>query len=346
MTPSSSSSPPSRCMSASAAFQTTDDTDTEMGNRIGGFKKEAAAYLHVKAGGDAPPLFPSTGLFARLNEFPSGGRGTLVHDKVYRARDKLRHGVADVGPAADGALQHDRAALKGRGVDPPGRATTQVDVRLGFLLLADTVAVMASQHLPLSDLKTKISEALALVMAAGRPTGRARRAGLLVVALSALQGAVVTAAVRRVEVCVPQVVGQWTLWTGVQAAAEAIYQASVSCFLSGATPMSNCRPPIATMNALLHTSNSREMLTASLCREQRCQKILQSGSPSLVWPDDYQNWKFASVQLSLCLCHFLPPCLPSSPSSSSPPNWPCCILSTASHGPGDGWPAGVTRAVR
>jgi len=53
-------------------------------------------------------------------------------------------------------------------------------------------------------------------MAAGWPTGRARRAGLLVVTLSALQAAVVTAAVRRVEVCVPQVIGQWTLWTGVK----------------------------------------------------------------------------------------------------------------------------------
>lgn len=60
--------------------------------------------------------------------------------------------------------------------------------------------------------------ALALVMAAGLPTGRARRARLLVVVLAALQAAVVAAAVRRGEVRVPQVLGQRTLGTGVKQA--------------------------------------------------------------------------------------------------------------------------------
>lgn len=57
--------------------------------------------------------------------------------------------------------------------------------------------------------------AFALVMAR-LPTGRTWRALLLVVVLAALQAAVVTAAIRRREVCVPQVVGQRTLWTGVK----------------------------------------------------------------------------------------------------------------------------------
>lgn len=57
--------------------------------------------------------------------------------------------------------------------------------------------------------------AFALVVA-GLPVGRTRRARLLVVVLAALQAAVVTAAVRRREVRVPQVVGQRTLWTRVE----------------------------------------------------------------------------------------------------------------------------------
>lgn len=62
--------------------------------------------------------------------------------------------------------------------------------------------------------------ALALVMAAGLPTGRARRARLLVVVvvLAALQTIVVTAAIRWGEMRVPQVFGQRTLWTGVKEA--------------------------------------------------------------------------------------------------------------------------------
>lgn len=51
---------------------------------------------------------------------------------------------------------------------------------------------------------------------AGLPVGRTWRARLLVVVLAALQATVVTAAVRRREVRVPQVVGQRTLWTGVE----------------------------------------------------------------------------------------------------------------------------------
>ena len=60
--------------------------------------------------------------------------------------------------------------------------------------------------------------ALALVMATGLFTGRTRRAGLVVVVLAALQASIVTAAVRRGEVRVPQVLSQWTLWTGVEEA--------------------------------------------------------------------------------------------------------------------------------
>lgn len=66
-------------------------------------------------------------------------------------------GVADVGPTADGALQHDGASHGGRGVDPPGPTATRVDIGLGFLLLVVTVAVMARQHLPLPDLTVKTS---------------------------------------------------------------------------------------------------------------------------------------------------------------------------------------------
>lgn len=51
---------------------------------------------------------------------------------------------------------------------------------------------------------------------AGLPVGRTRRARLLVVELAALQASVLTAAVRRREVRVPQVVGQRTLWTRVE----------------------------------------------------------------------------------------------------------------------------------
>lgn len=61
-------------------------------------------------------------------------------------------------------------------------------------------------------------QSLALVMATGLPAGRAWRAWLLVIVLTTLQAAVVTAAVRRGEVRVPQVLSQWTPWTGVKEA--------------------------------------------------------------------------------------------------------------------------------
>lgn len=48
----------------------------------------------------------------------------------------ILHGVADVGPAADGALHHDGAGQQRRSMDPPRLTATQVDVRLGLLVLA------------------------------------------------------------------------------------------------------------------------------------------------------------------------------------------------------------------
>lgn len=51
-----------------------------------------------------------------------------------------------------------------------------------------------------------------------RPAGVTRRAQLLVMVLGALQAGVVTAAVRRREVRVPQVLSPRTLWTGVEEA--------------------------------------------------------------------------------------------------------------------------------
>lgn len=61
-------------------------------------------------------------------------------------------GVADVGPAADGTLQHDGAGHEGRRVARPRLAAPQVDVRLCLLQLACAVAMVTSQHLPLPDL--------------------------------------------------------------------------------------------------------------------------------------------------------------------------------------------------
>lgn len=49
-----------------------------------------------------------------------------------------------------------------------------------------------------------------------RPAGVTRRAQLLVMVLGALQAGVVTAAVRRREVRVPQVLSPRTLWAGVE----------------------------------------------------------------------------------------------------------------------------------
>lgn len=59
---------------------------------------------------------------------------------------------------------------------------------------SDTNAVM-DKH-TLSVCFSLYLTALALVMAAGLPTGRARRARLMVVVLAALEASVVTAAVR------------------------------------------------------------------------------------------------------------------------------------------------------
>lgn len=59
--------------------------------------------------------------------------------------------------------------------------------------------------------------AYALVMT-GLPGGRTQTTRLRVVVLAALQAAVVTAAVRRGEVRVPQILGQGTLWTGIKEA--------------------------------------------------------------------------------------------------------------------------------
>lgn len=64
----------------------------------------------------------------------------------------ILHGIADVGPTADGALHHNGAGQERRSMDPPGLAAAQVGVRLGLLVLARTVAVMPTQHLPFSDL--------------------------------------------------------------------------------------------------------------------------------------------------------------------------------------------------
>lgn len=46
--------------------------------------------------------------------------------------------------------------------------------------------------------------------------GRTWRAWILVVVLTSLQPAIVTAAIRRGEMCVPQVLSQRTLWTGIK----------------------------------------------------------------------------------------------------------------------------------
>lgn len=46
--------------------------------------------------------------------------------------------------------------------------------------------------------------------------GETRRATLLLVVLTALKAAVVAAAIRRGEVRVPQVIGQWALGTGIK----------------------------------------------------------------------------------------------------------------------------------
>lgn len=81
------------------------------------------------------------------------------------------------------------------------------------LMSSDTNALMDTLTLLLFVFSLYLA-AFALVMAR-LPTGRTWRALLLVVVLAALQATVVTAAIRRREVCVPQVVGQRTLWTGV-----------------------------------------------------------------------------------------------------------------------------------
>lgn len=61
-------------------------------------------------------------------------------------------------------------------------------------------------------------EALVLVMVTRWPTGWARRARLRVIVLTTLQAGVVAAAIGRREVCVPKVISQWTLRTGVEEA--------------------------------------------------------------------------------------------------------------------------------
>lgn len=76
---------------------------------------------------------------------------------------------------------------------------------------------MDTHSLSLCSFPALYLAALALVMvAAALPAGWARRGRLLVVVLAALQARVVAATVRGGEVVVPQVLGQWTLWTGVE----------------------------------------------------------------------------------------------------------------------------------
>ena len=67
----------------------------------------------------------------------------------------ILQGVADIGAAADGALQHNRAGQQGRGVNPPGLTSAQVDVWLYLLLFACAGAMVATQQPPLPDLSVR-----------------------------------------------------------------------------------------------------------------------------------------------------------------------------------------------
>lgn len=103
--------------------------------------------------------------------------------------------IADVGPAADGALQHHRTGQQGCRVDPPGLTAPQVNVRLRLPLL---VTVMTGEHLPLPHLT-----AFGLVRA-GLGGAWAVAAGFGMIVETTLQTRTVTTSIRRREVSVPQ----------------------------------------------------------------------------------------------------------------------------------------------